>query len=444
MNKLNYRFLPLMILVCILMVCIAACKDGDNGDDGTSVTGVTLNKTGTTILEGETEQLTATVTPSGADNQNVSWSSSDSSIVTVSTSGLITAVERGSTVITVTTDDGGYTATCDVTVVDMFDLADTPGDVVSVTAGLVSFDMIYANNQSSITFPTELDDSGTGTLTRKFFMAETEVTNALMVEVLQWAYDNGKFSTTVGDHNGLDSTKAKYGGQELLDLDYVHIKINYASGSFTVDAGYENHPVICVTWYGAVMFCNWLTEMTDGDTDNLVYSGIDTSWDHTETVEDQSKTGYRLPSNEEWEFTARYIGQAVPTVENLASEYVSQNHNNGDPSLTAGYYWTPGDYASGSEKDHINETETGEVAWYNGTPPAGELKAVAGKIRNQLGIYDMSGNACEWCFTVSGSDRMFRGGRWNGGAVGLQVGFCDGIDPDFEDDNIGFRLARTQ
>jgi formylglycine-generating enzyme required for sulfatase activity len=443
MNKLNYRFLPLMILVCILMVCIAACKDGDNGDDGTSVTGVTLNKTGTTILEGETEQLTATVTPSGADNQNVSWSSSDSSIVTVSTSGLITAVERGSTTITVTTDDGGYTATCDVTVVDMFDLADTPGDVVSVTAGLAGFDMIYANNQSSITFPMETNDSGTGTLTLKFFMAETEVTNALMVEVLQWAYDNGKFSTTVGDHNGLDSTTAKYGGQQLLDLDDAGIKINYGSGSFTVDAGFEDHPVVCVTWYGAIMFCNWLTEMTDGDTDNLVYSGIDTTWEDEETVEDPSKTGYRLPSSEEWEFAARYIGQTVPTIENLASEYVSQNHN-GDPSLTAGYYWTPGDYASGAEKDHANVTETREVAWYFGMAGGDELKAVAGKVKNQLGIYDMSGNAYEWCFTAIDTDRVWRGGGWDYAADEMQVGYLRDHHPHYEEFDLGFRIARTQ
>jgi formylglycine-generating enzyme required for sulfatase activity len=290
MKKQVREIIPLLLVLffVIAIIFFTACKGGDDeeGNGDSFVTGITLNKASTTLAPGRSEQLIATVIPSGADNQNVSWSSSNSSIATVSTGGLITAVEVGSTTITVTTDDGGFTATCDVFVNETFDSADTPGDVVSVTAGSVSFDMIYTNNQSSITFPTETDDSGTATLTLKFFTAETEVTNALMAAVFQWAYDNGKFSTTVGDHNGLDSTTAKYGGQQLLDLDDVHIKINYASGSFTVDAGYENHPVVCVTWYGAIMFCNWLTEMTEGHTDNLAYSGIDTTWDHTETVED--------------------------------------------------------------------------------------------------------------------------------------------------------------
>jgi sulfatase modifying factor 1 len=445
MKKQVREIIPLLLtlLPVIAITVFTACKGGDD-EGGNGVTGVTLNKASTTILEGESEQLTATVTPSDADNQNISWSSSNNGVAIVSSNGLVTAVDRGSTVITVTTDDGGYTATCDITVVDMFDLADTPGDVIPVTAGSVSFDMIYTNNQSSITFPIGTDDSGTATLTLKFFMAETEVTNALMAEVLQWAYDNGKFSTTVGDHNGLDSTTAKYGGRRLLDLDDADIKINYSSGSFSVDAGFENHPVVRVTWYGAVMFCNWLTEMTDGDTDNLVYSGIDTSWDHPETVEDPSKTGYRLPSRDEWEFAARYIGLTVPTVENLASEYVSRLHNGGSASLTAGYYWTPGNYASGATKNHTNATETGEVGWYNGTPPAGELKAVAGKAANQLGIYDMNGNVWEWCFTASGTDRVGCGGGWGFDAGGMQVGIWDVFSPVNGHNDVGFRIARTQ
>jgi sulfatase modifying factor 1 len=403
-----------------------------------------LNKTSTIITAGETEQLIVTFTPSDATNKNVSWSSENISVVTVNSSGLVTAVGGDSTVITVTTVDGGYTATCSVTSIETFDSADIPGDTVSVTAGSVSFDMIYANNQSSITFPTGTDDKGTATLTRKFFMAETEVTNALMAEVLQWAYDNGWFSATAGDHNGLNSTTVKYGGQQLLDLDDVNIKINYGSGSFTVDSGYENHPVVCVTWYGAIMFCNWLTEMTDGNTDNLVYSGIDTTWDHTETVENPSKTGYRLPSMDEWEFAARYTGQTVPTDEDLASEYVAKSHNGGSISLTAGYYWIPSDYASGAIKDFTNATETNSVAWYNGTPPAGELKAVAGKVKNKLGIYDMSGNVGEWCFTLNGANRVERGGSWSIGGGGIRVGYWNDEDPSLENYNLGIRLARTQ
>lgn len=76
-----------------------------------SVTGVSLNKASTTITAGSTEQLTATVTPSNATDKSVVWSSSNTSVATVS-SGLVTAVAAGSATITVRTNDGNYTATC--------------------------------------------------------------------------------------------------------------------------------------------------------------------------------------------------------------------------------------------------------------------------------------------------------------------------------------------
>jgi len=80
------------------------------------VTGVTLNKTSTTLLVGGTETLIATVLPTNATNKAVTWSTSDASKVTVNSSGMITGVAVGSATITVTTVDGGYTATCSVQV----------------------------------------------------------------------------------------------------------------------------------------------------------------------------------------------------------------------------------------------------------------------------------------------------------------------------------------
>jgi len=53
---------------------------------------------------------------------------------------------------------------------------------------------------------------------------------------------------------------------------------------------------------------------------------MDTDWLATETFEDPSKTGYRLPSTEEWSFAGRYIGQTAPTVEDLATEYIALGH----------------------------------------------------------------------------------------------------------------------
>ena len=84
----------------------------------TNVTGVAIDKSAIELERGKTETLTATVSPSNATNQTITWSSSDSSVAIVSSSGEVTAVGKGVATITATSADGGYTATCTVTVID--------------------------------------------------------------------------------------------------------------------------------------------------------------------------------------------------------------------------------------------------------------------------------------------------------------------------------------
>ncbi|MGB8298846.1 MAG: Ig-like domain-containing protein [Polyangia bacterium] len=76
-----------------------------------------MNKATDQISVGETDTLVATVSPANATNRSVTWSSSSPDVATVSGSGLVSAAALGTAVITVTTDDGGMTATCTVTVV---------------------------------------------------------------------------------------------------------------------------------------------------------------------------------------------------------------------------------------------------------------------------------------------------------------------------------------
>ena len=78
--------------------------------------GVKLNESSVTLPIGGTVQLTATVTPEDAEDKEVTWSSSDESIATVSNEGLVTSISEGKAVITVKTADGGYTAECNVEV----------------------------------------------------------------------------------------------------------------------------------------------------------------------------------------------------------------------------------------------------------------------------------------------------------------------------------------
>ncbi|WP_077369466.1 Ig-like domain-containing protein [Anaerosalibacter sp. Marseille-P3206] len=83
-----------------------------------SVESVSLDKSTLNLEIGKSENLTATVNPSDATNQNITWSSSDEKVATVDESGKVTAIAAGTATITVTTEDGIKTTTCEVTVTE--------------------------------------------------------------------------------------------------------------------------------------------------------------------------------------------------------------------------------------------------------------------------------------------------------------------------------------
>ena len=77
---------------------------------------MSLNTSSVSIVNGNTSALTVTVSPSNAANKNVTWSSSNTSVATVSSSGVVTAKSTGTATITVTTADGSKKATANITV----------------------------------------------------------------------------------------------------------------------------------------------------------------------------------------------------------------------------------------------------------------------------------------------------------------------------------------
>lgn len=96
-------------------VCLKAFTTYQEKED-VAVTGITLDKSKLEMKKGESLNLVATITPSTATNKNVTWTSSNEKVVTVSKEGIITAIEEGTTTITVTTEDGNKVAKCEVTV----------------------------------------------------------------------------------------------------------------------------------------------------------------------------------------------------------------------------------------------------------------------------------------------------------------------------------------
>lgn len=80
------------------------------------VTGVSVSPSTASITTGQSQQLVATISPSNATNQSVSWSSGNTAVATVNSSGIVTGVSAGTATITVTTQDGNKTATSTITV----------------------------------------------------------------------------------------------------------------------------------------------------------------------------------------------------------------------------------------------------------------------------------------------------------------------------------------
>ncbi|AQS18342.1 beta strand repeat-containing protein [Clostridium beijerinckii] len=110
-RKLNRKILVLFLILAMNLASFTVYAAGT-----VSVTSVSLNKTTVNLMAGETDTLTAIVSPSNATNQSVTWLSSNTSVATVDSNGIVTGVNAGSAVIVASTVDGSKKATCTVTV----------------------------------------------------------------------------------------------------------------------------------------------------------------------------------------------------------------------------------------------------------------------------------------------------------------------------------------
>ena len=112
------KFIKFFLIAAVFVM--TACKD----EEDVAVTSVSLNPAALSLVEGDTQQLTSSVTPADATDKEVMWKSANSDIAKVSPDGLVTAVTYGKTEIYVITWDGNKSATCQVTVLSATTLAE--------------------------------------------------------------------------------------------------------------------------------------------------------------------------------------------------------------------------------------------------------------------------------------------------------------------------------
>jgi formylglycine-generating enzyme len=169
----------------------------------------------------------------------------------------------------------------------------------------------------------------------------------------------------------------------------------------------DSLPVEQVTWYDTLVYCNKLSKK-EGLSEYYNLSEVEKNSDGNITkanVRIIGGNGYRLPTNDEWEYAAK----------------------GGNESK--GYIYSGG-----------NDIE--EVAWHwdnsgRKTQPVGTKQA------NELGIYDMSGNVWEWTETEKYLSACFcRGGSWLSNSLGCKVIPRSYDNLDGRSYNLGFRVCR--
>ena len=163
MKKNILRYTALFVAAILLTTAFWSCsKSKEEAPEPTppavSVTGVTLDESSISILVGTSETLAVTVFPKDAANKKVTWKSDKPTIATVDANGKVTGVATGEATITVTTEDGGKTATCRVIV------SDREIKVSEITLAALA---IYVGESKGIMATVKPDDATNKALTWK-------------------------------------------------------------------------------------------------------------------------------------------------------------------------------------------------------------------------------------------------------------------------------------
>jgi formylglycine-generating enzyme required for sulfatase activity len=260
-----------------------------------------------------------------------------------------------------------------------------------------------------------------------FYMDVYEVTNQQYCDYLNSAYGQDLIEVTggvvykAGDSEPYCDTTASSS----------YSRITWNDSTFGITTGKENHPMVMVSWYGAVAYANWRSA---GHGRTPCYD-LET-WECNFAAD-----GYRLPTEAEWEYAARG-GEHSP--------YYKYPWDDDDIDGSKANY-----EGSGDEFENEPLPETTPVGYYDGgqTPSGSDMA-------NGYGLYDMGGNAQEWCNDwhgsydlcdpppcvnpqgpASGDYRVIRGGSWRTSATYLRCASRVWDLPDERDNDFVLRLV---
>ena len=202
---------------------------------------------------------------------------------------------------------------------------------------------------------------------------------------------------------------------------------------YSVTAGFENNPVVFVSWYDALRFTNWLHNgQPTGEQDATTTEDGAYTFSGAETV-DGRNGGARtfLPTENEW-YKAAYYDAASATYFDYAMGSDEQPTSQAPPGLNSGNFYnsTSGYAVTGSTLYDQAFNYLTDVGAYTGSA-------------SPYGTFDQSGNVEEWNQQiVSGSFRGYRGGSWPLDLSYVVASSTYYGDPSAENDYRGFRVAR--
>jgi formylglycine-generating enzyme required for sulfatase activity len=230
------------------------------------------------------------------------------------------------------------------------------------------------SNPPSVTIPTAAPSGATSAIPVQFAPASghmVQVGDSLLIDLTE--VSNADFAAFL-NRRGNQSVD----GEKWALINSENSLLEMRDGFFAPQAGFDNHPVVGVSWHGAEAYCAW--------------------------------TGKHLPTETQWQQTC---GQSTypwgEDIDRVKANYGSENCCG--PDTADGYQRT---------------APVG--AFPNGASPSGAL--------------DMAGNVWEWTATAQGKVRIVRGGSWSSSPEYLACAYQHGLYPNERHPYVGFRCAR--